>query len=96
MAGNTRGQMAPAQHFKESSVQTKFTNELGNEISIDVGLKMRADQIEKVWFIIKGPDSTTETTLTMKEARELHRLLSDIFCAPREADIRDGVFNLKN
>ena len=60
-------------------METTFTNELGNEISLSIQNGTMAEgsrTIECVVITMKGQDSTMENMITLKEAKELQSMLT--------------------
>lgn len=56
--------------------QTRFTNELGNEISISIE-KKDIEGIDGLYIAIAGPTSETTLHVTLKEAQILAQLLAE-------------------
>lgn len=56
----------------------KIINELGNEIEIEVSLPLASSQsfFQAVYIRIEGPNSCSENTITLAEAKELARQLN--------------------
>ena len=59
-----------------SDVSSSFTNELGNDIEIDIK-DFGCGSANQLTISIIGPNSETENTITRMEAEELHRLLGN-------------------
>ena len=61
-------------------VKLDFTNELGNDITIDVSKDIVGQPPrERVNIKIIGPISMSENIITIKEAKVLQRLLNEYF-----------------
>lgn len=63
--------------------ESKFKNELGNDISIDIknvkdtgtNSKGKKEEFDAIEITIEGPTSTSTNTITHKEAMELYKAL---------------------
>lgn len=65
--------------------ESKFKNELGNDISIDIknvkdtgtNSKGQKEEFMAIEITMEGPTSTSTNTITHKEAMELYKALKD-------------------
>ena len=65
--------------------ESKFTNELGNDITIDIkrvkdtgtNSKGEKEEFEAIEIMMEGPTSTSTNTITHKEAMELYKALGE-------------------
>ena len=63
--------------------ESKFKNELGNDISIDIknvkdtgiNSKGKKEEFDAIEITMEGPTSTSTNTITHKEAMELYKAL---------------------
>lgn len=61
--------------------EVKFTNELGNPISVSIVAVEAAPGVKGVNIQIHGPTSLSENIITDAEARQLQKLLNQHFQA---------------
>lgn len=73
------------ENWKGYLKESKFTNELGNDITIDVksikdtgtNSKGEKEEFDAIEIIMEGPTSTSTNTITHKEAMELYKALKE-------------------
>ena len=73
------------ENWRKLMNESKFKNELGNEITIeiknvkDVGTNSKGEkeEFDAVEITMEGPTSTMTNTITYQEAKELHKSLME-------------------
>jgi hypothetical protein len=59
-------------------MQSTFTNELNNEITVTTQLTDFEGGYQEMEISIQGPASSSSWVVTMAEAREVHRQLTEL------------------